>query len=340
MEMPRRPFALLAIAACAPLVLVACGDSAAGDSAAEDTAVEGVSGTDTAQASLTSTGAGTLGSSATLGTTNTTGQTSATITTTAAGSVSTTGAGGSGGEFSDTTTGGDAVSTTGVGPVGAGGATGSSGASGTASLVSGSGGAGGSGGSDTVATNGGSGGSSNSECEFSGNVSYQFNNPSGWPSDVVELLTSAMDEAMYYYNCYADLDKELTINYDPGVPTAQGNVDGWISFGNSRSYMVVATAMHEVAHTLGVGYSPWAELLDDGTWTGPAVNEFMTNLPAEQRDPDMYSQRTYITGDSQHFWPYGLNQASEHQSEWSLINHVRIVAAMQLDKQAYLDGDL
>jgi hypothetical protein len=68
------------------------------------------------------------------------------------------------------------------------------------------------------------------------------------------------------------------------------------------------------------------------------VDEFMQNLPDEQRDPDMYSQRTYITGDGQHFWPYGLNQASEHQSEWSLINHVRIVAAIQVDKQSYLDG--
>lgn len=334
----RRPRALLVIAACTPLVLAACGGGADGSdgTAGPDASVgNGVTGTGSTP---TSTGAGTNGMVGTLGTTNTTAQASATLTTTTAGSMSATGTAGPTG----TTTAGSA-SSTGPGPGGAsgtGGMTGVGGASSSASLVSGSGGAvGGSSASETSTSGGGSGGGS-SECEFSGNISYRFNDPSGWPSDVVELLTSAMDEAMYYYNCYADLSKALTINYDPGVPTAQGNVDGWISFGSSRSYMVVATAMHEVAHTLGVGYSPWAELMDGGTWTGPAVVEFMTNLPAEQRDPDMYSQRTYITGDSQHFWPYGLNQASEHQSEWSLINHVRIVAAMQRDKQAYLNGEL
>ena len=177
-------------------------------------------------------------------------------------------------------------------------------------------------------------------CPFSGHVEYQLNDPEGWPSDVTPLITAAMDGAIEQYNCYADLTKTITVNYNPGVPTAEANVDGWLSFGADKGYMQVATAMHEVAHTLGVGYFPWAELLEDGRWIGSNVDGFMQNLPAEERDPDMYSQRDYITGDTQHFWPYGLNQASEHQSDWSLINHVRIVAAMQRDKQAYLDGDL
>jgi len=216
-----------------------------------------------------------------------------------------------------------------------GGATPGSG--GAASGGSGVGGTGGSGGTTSSGGAGGSGGQA-SGCEFSGHLEYQLNNPESWPSDVTPLITAAMDGALEQYNCYADLTKSLTVNYDPGVPTAQANVDGWISFGSSKSYMQVATAMHEVAHTLGVGYYPWSELIVDGVWTGPNVDAFMTNLPAEERDPDMYSQRDYITCDSQHFWPYGLNQASEHQSDWSLINNVRIVAAMQLDKQAYLDG--
>lgn len=334
----RSSFAPLVVGACA-LVLGGCGDGGG------DEPLDSMDATTTGQATLTSTLTGTQGSPATTGGTTTSAQLATTaLTSTTTTGASTTGGSGAGGTFSDTT-GGDATSTAGLGGAastgtlgGSGGATGSGGASITSS-VTGAGGAGGVGGSISATSTGGSSGGS-SECEFSGNISYQFNNPSGWPSDVVELLTNAMDEAMFYYNCYADLSKELTINYDPGVPTAQGNVDGWISFGSSRSYMVVATAMHEVAHTLGVGYSPWAELMNNGTWTGPAVVEFMMNLPAEQRDPDMYSQRSYITGDSQHFWPYGLNQASEHQSEWSLINHVRIVAAMQRDKQAYLAGEL
>ncbi len=176
-------------------------------------------------------------------------------------------------------------------------------------------------------------------CPFSGNVTYQLNNPETWPENVVQLITEAMDGATFYYNCYANLTKSITVNYNAGVPTAQANIDGWLSFGANTGYMQVATAMHEVAHTLGVGYSPWTELLDEGRFTGAAVNELMQNIPAEERDADDYAQRTYITGDSQHFWPYGLNQAAENKSEWSLINHVRIVAAIQIDKKTYLDGN-
>lgn len=151
----------------------------------------------------------------------------------------------------------------------------------------------------------------------------------------MELITDAIEGALHYYNCYADLTQSLTVNYNPSVPTAEANVDGWISFGENKSYMQVATAMHEVSHTLGVGYFPWTELTQNGRWTGSHVVDLISNLPAHERDPDQYSQRTYITADSQHFWPYGLNQASEHQSEWSLINNVRLVAAMQEDKADY-----
>lgn len=172
-------------------------------------------------------------------------------------------------------------------------------------------------------------------CPHAGSVRYRLNGTESWPSEVVERLTAAMDEAVYYYNCYSDLSHDLTINYDPGVPTAQANVDGWISFGSDRNYMVVATAMHEVGHAMGVGFSPWNELLMDGRWTGAAVNELMKSIPPEERDPDE-GARDYITADRQHFWPYGLNYASEHRSEWSLINHVRVVAAMRVDKDAFL----
>ncbi len=75
--------------------------------------------------------------------------------------------------------------------------------------------------------------------------------------------------------------------------------------------------------------------MHDGRWTGSAVNQLMASIPTEERDPD-YGLRDYITADAQHFWPYGLNYASEHLSEWSLINHVRIVAAMRHDKEDYL----
>jgi hypothetical protein len=188
------------------------------------------------------------------------------------------------------------------------------------------------------ASAGAGGADPNDGCPHSGSVSYTLNGEEAWPSDAVELLTAAMDEAVWYYNCYADLSQNLTVNYDEGVQTAQANVDGWMTFGAGRGYMVVATAMHEVSHTLGVGYYPWQELMEDGRWIGEATVELISSLPPEERDPDEYSQRDYITGDSQHFWPYGLNQGTEHQSEWSLINNVRLVAAMNEDKAAFLAG--
>lgn len=172
-------------------------------------------------------------------------------------------------------------------------------------------------------------------CPGAGNVEYSFNDLGAWPVDAIEKITPALDEALYYYNCYSDLSHTLTINYKPGVQTAEANVDGWISFGTDRNYMVTATVMHEIGHTMGVGFYPWSELMNDGRWIGSHVVQLMADLPADERDDDETSLRDYITADGQHFWPYGLNYASEHKSEWSLINHVRIVAAMNRDKDEF-----
>jgi hypothetical protein len=175
-----------------------------------------------------------------------------------------------------------------------------------------------------------------SDCPGSGSIEYTFVDMQAWPVDALEKLTQALDEAIYYYTCYSDLNHSLRIAYQPGVPTAQANVDGLISFGSDRNYMVTATVMHEIGHTMGVGFYPWNELLEDGVWVGSNVEELMASIPVEERDMDEYAMRDYITCDTQHFWPYGLNYASEHMSEWSLINHVRIVAAMNRDKDALL----
>jgi len=221
-----------------------------------------------------------------------------------------------------------------------GGPAGGSGGAETAAGGAPGGGAGGTGGAEPSGGADGSGGAPAEGCPFSGHVEYHLNAPESWPADMVPLITEAMDGATEYYNCYADLTKSITVNYKPGVPTAEANVDGQLSFGENKEYIQLPTAMHEVAHTLGVGFSPWDELVQDGRWTGPAAREVIENLPPEERDPDEVSQRDYLTTGGGHFWPYGLNYASEYLSEWSLINNVRIVAAMQLDKQAYLNGDL
>ncbi len=176
------------------------------------------------------------------------------------------------------------------------------------------------------------------ECPCSGTIEYVLNDSESWPADVFARLSEAMEEAVWYYNCYANLSHSLTVNYTTdgsAVPTAQANVDGWMTFGPDPAYQVLATVMHEMGHTMGVAYYPWTELTDANRhWTGAAVNALMASLPEDEKDP---GEPDFITADSMHFWPYGLNYASEYKSEWSLINHVRIVAAMNVDKQDYLN---
>jgi hypothetical protein len=180
-------------------------------------------------------------------------------------------------------------------------------------------------------------------CEFQGTVSYRLNGAEQWPADAAKKITEAMDGALFYYNCYSALTHKLVINYRDGVKTAEGNVDGQITFGSDRAYMTLRAALHEVGHTMGVGYSPWINEVGEkkssadssGRWVGKAVVALMMSLPADQRDKGDEAQRNYITLDGQHFWPYGLNYESEYKSEWSLINHVRVVAAMAADKAEY-----
>jgi hypothetical protein len=170
-----------------------------------------------------------------------------------------------------------------------------------------------------------------------------LNGSAQWPADVAKKIGEAMEGAIFYYNCYSSLTHKLVINYRDGVKTAEGNVDGQITFGSDKAYMTLRAAMHEIGHTMGVGYSPWVNELaekkmpsdNSGRWVGKAVVDLMLNLPADQRDKGDETQRNYITLDGQHFWPYGLNYENEYKSEWSLINHVRIVAAMNVDKAEY-----
>jgi len=166
-----------------------------------------------------------------------------------------------------------------------------------------------------------------SECPHSGNIRYTLNReapPTEDQLDAYRRLTTAMDEAVRYYNCYTDLDKQLWVNYNPSVPTAEANIDGWMSFGRDRNYMVLPTAMHEIAHTLGIGYYNFGSMTDsNGIWTGQNANTVLASIP-NARD-------TQLHADSMHFWPYGLNYASEYENEDDLINHCRLVVAIRQD---------
>ena len=146
----------------------------------------------------------------------------------------------------------------------------------------------------------------------------------GAPQDVVDRITAAMDAAVTRYNYWgAWSPRTLTVEYNTGVATADGNINGNIRFGSNTTYQSECTAMHEIAHTYGVGTS--------SNWSSPLIQDYKfvgSNAVAKIQEFDG-SGASISTGGG-HFWPYGLN----YNSEWSTTNgdrHAQIVWAMVQD---------
>lgn len=143
------------------------------------------------------------------------------------------------------------------------------------------------------------------------------------PSDALARITAAMDAAVIRYNVGADWpSRTLTVEYNTGVATADANINGHIRFGANSSYQNVRTALHEIAHTYGVGTSSaWSSLTPSGVFVGANTDALIKIYNG--------SEAVINTGGS-HFWPYGLN----YDNEWSELNakrHVQIVRAMVQD---------
>jgi hypothetical protein len=255
----------------------------------------------------------------------------------AAGGTSSGGVG-TGGMTGGTSTGGIATGGTSTGGIATGGTSTGGAATGGTSTGGTTGGVAGVGGTDVAGTGGwalggeaglagaaGAAGSAGSDCLGTGNVTYTLDrveSPTQQQQEAYALITEAMDTAVYYYNCYTDITKVLTVHYEPSVATADGNVNGSIRFGAFASMQFV-TAMHEIAHTVGIGHPDFAALVVDGIFTGVnATNE----LRAITADPE-----AELHADSMHFWPYGLNYESEYETEDDLINHCRMVVAIRQD---------
>jgi hypothetical protein len=137
-------------------------------------------------------------------------------------------------------------------------------------------------------------------------------------------IKAALDQAIKFYNTYTDITKNLTISYDAGVATADGNYNGSMRFGPNRQYMVTPTIMHEIAHIVGVGtVSNWGSLMVDGKWTGKNALAQLRSITGDSN--------AILNGDKQHFWPYGINYASEVKSDDDLVAHCQMVMALRRD---------
>ncbi len=161
---------------------------------------------------------------------------------------------------------------------------------------------------------------------MTGKVTYTLVKASSPTADQLaayEAITAAMDKAVSYYNQYTSIVLNLRVQYEPSVATADGNINGNIRFGK-KEYMNHISAMHEIAHTAGVGTTnQYRSLIVNGVFTGVNATNQLRAITGNSQD--------VLKGDSQHFWPYGLNYTSEVKSNDDLINHCKIVNAMRKD---------
>jgi len=157
-----------------------------------------------------------------------------------------------------------------------------------------------------------------------GNFTYSFN-ANGADQATITRIKAAFDTATQYYNNFTSIVKHVTVNYSPGTPTADATFAGWINMGANSAYQKAGTAMHEMAHTVGVGqHSKYWELMVNGKWQGKRANEIlqmMTNDPS-----------AYVKGDNTHFWPYGINGAHEDDgSDFLYMMNALILQGMKSD---------
>ncbi len=182
------------------------------------------------------------------------------------------------------------------------------------------------------ASGGGAGGSGGANCPFTGNVTYTLAkapNPTSTKQDAYQRITTAMDKAIGYYNCYTNITKKLNVSYVPSVQTADGNINGSMRFGANTVYMDYRTAMHEISHTVGVGQaSNWGTFISaEKIFTGQNALRELQAINATLATP----ADTQVHADAQHFWPFGINQQSEVKSEADLLFHCRMVMAIRQD---------
>jgi autotransporter-associated beta strand protein len=145
----------------------------------------------------------------------------------------------------------------------------------------------------------------------------------GGDAAIREQLTNSMNFCVNTYNAHAYLHGSIRAEYNAGVPTAQANFGGPITFGGSRNGRV---AMHEMGHVFGVGTrGEWGANLSGGIWRGPQASRLIQQIDGPG---------AVINSDGTHFWPYGLNFDNEGGAR-NEICHVRMVEAFMQDMGLY-----
>lgn len=159
-------------------------------------------------------------------------------------------------------------------------------------------------------------------------LSYNLEPVSGWPNQAhYDAAVAAIQAVTSRYNAYAPNgfnNYNVYVYYDSGIPTAQASWGGSIGFGGT--YPNARVTQHEMAHYVGLpNWSSWngtsSGLMAGGVWSGSQGSQLIQQFEGDG---------VQLHGDSQHFWPYGLN----YDSEWSELAAQRQVAlayAMRAD---------
>ncbi len=137
-------------------------------------------------------------------------------------------------------------------------------------------------------------------------LTFTLADSSTWPSaaewqDVYNKMTYNCN----LYNAFATFGPyNIYVYYSSGIPTEQASYGGYGgSIGVGQQYPQYWNLQHEMSHYLGTGtYWQWPNLMYSGVWHGAAANAL------EQQFDGVGA---VLAGDTQHFWPYGLNYATE-----------------------------
>jgi hypothetical protein len=142
-----------------------------------------------------------------------------------------------------------------------------------------------------------------------------------------DRITAAVESAIEYWTNFTSIQTHLTLNYGSETPTAEASYGGWMRFGPNASYQRTGTALHEMAHTIGVGtHAMWSNtaLHANGLWLGERANKVLQIM---SKDP-----AAVLKGDTQHFWPYGINGAHEDNgTDMTYLINAMIVQAFGED---------
>lgn len=149
-------------------------------------------------------------------------------------------------------------------------------------------------------------------------------NPSQDESSAYERIEAAMTAATArHQRLTPGISKTIRVYYSTGVPTAEANFNGDLRFGADAAYQTERTALHEIAHTLGVGQrQAFNDHCDNNDW--PTATPLLQSWDG--------GSATISCGGG-HFWPYGLNFETEWSDEAG-DRHCLMVEAMLNDGMA------